>query len=108
MLCPHCNEQTPSTVARCQHCGEALDVTFDDVRASASREQERMERERPEVLAKQALRAALGLVIIALLARILLVPRVPERLVEPAVFIAVEEPPIAPLPLELPRPEIPQ
>ena len=85
-----------------------MDVTFDDVQDSAEIETERAGREGPEERALRLILAAAVFFVIALAARMLLVPQAPEHLVEPAFVVELPQEQAAPvLELRMPPLEIP-
>lgn len=110
MTCPHCRKETPATVPYCQHCGIALDLTYDKVARSFTDEAAlRAERE-TEARCAVWLAAAVAALLAVLAARWLLIPAPPDYAVLPPIIVAQPggAAEIEPLPLEEPEIVVPE
>ena len=112
MLCPHCENETPATMPYCQTCGEAVDLTFEKVQETFTAEAESKSVRETEDLCRSLLYAAIVALVVAVAARVLLVPEVSRPAVLPAYI--VEEAPgsatrtaVPALPIEVPPIPIP-
>jgi len=112
MICPHCEGETPPTMPYCQGCGQSVDLSYEKVQETFAAEAESREVRETEELCRSLLAWAAVALIVAVAARLLLVPDVARPLVLPA-YIVHEAPesagrsPVPPLPIEVPAIPIP-
>ncbi len=113
MLCPHCSKDTPATLPYCQHCGLSVDLTFDKVQASFVEEASAKAIRETEERCRFYLLSAAAVLVVAVAARLLLVPATPAEPVLPPYFPGepaevASAPAVEPLPFEVPPIEVPK
>jgi hypothetical protein len=110
MICPHCEVDTPGARAKCVHCGESLDITFDDMEQEFEERDFRRLEQAGEERARQWLAVAIVALLIVIAFRLAFVRSVDAPRVEPAYSVEPGEAEVLPveLPLDLPEPKIPE
>jgi hypothetical protein len=112
VLCPHCSADTPATSPYCQVCGKPVDLTFDKVQESFEEEASVKAVRDTEARCRTWLLAAVSVLVVAIAARLLLVPQPEAPYVLPAYIVGApvgeeKAAAIEPLPLEVPVIEVP-
>ena len=103
MICPHCEIDTPAARATCVHCGESLDITFDEMEKGFEERDLRRLEQVGEDRARQWLAMAVVFLLVVVAFRIALVPSAPAPAVEPAYLLEPTEAELLPLELPLER-----
>jgi hypothetical protein len=92
VICPHCDNDTPATLPYCQSCGLALDLTFDKVQESFQDQAAEKAIADTEAVTLSWMLVAVCALLLALAARLMLVPEPLEAIVLAPVMVAPPDP----------------